>query len=255
MRWNGDGKGRRRMTMAKGILGVALVLIFVEARAKAQTPPAPAQPSSVQTFYLTNLTQASDANEVTTALRNLLEPTVKSYLVPSQNAIVMRGTPDQLALAQKLLTDLDRAKKIYRLTYTTSEMDGGKRIGSQHFSLVVVPGVRTVLKQGSRVPVVTGSTAPGTTTSKTDVTYLDVGLNIDASVDSYGDGVRLRTKIEQSGVAEERSGLGTEDPVIRQTLMEGTSILSPGKPLTLGSLDVLGSTRHMDVEVILEVLH
>ena len=240
--------------MAKTILGVALVLSFMGTGAEAQTPPSAAQTNAVQTFYLTNLTQEGDANEVVTALRNLLEPTVKSYLVKSQNAIVMRGTPDQLALAQKLLTDLDRTKKIYRITYTTSEMEGGRRVGSQHYSVVVVSGGRTVLKQGSKIPVVTGATMTGTTTSKKDVTYLDVGLNIDASVDAYVDGVRLRSKVEQLGVAEEKSGVGLEDPVIRQTFLEGTSILSPGKPLMLGSLDIPGSTRHQDVEVVLEVL-
>ena len=65
---------------------------------------------AVQTFYLTNASQQADATEVLTAIRNLLDPSVKVYLVPSQNAIVMRATPDQLLLAQKLLNDLDRAK-------------------------------------------------------------------------------------------------------------------------------------------------
>jgi general secretion pathway protein D len=65
---------------------------------------------AVQTFYLTNPSQASDANEVYTALRNMLPADTKSYLVPSQNAIIVRGTTDDLILAQKLLNDLDRTK-------------------------------------------------------------------------------------------------------------------------------------------------
>jgi general secretion pathway protein D len=65
---------------------------------------------AVQTFYLTNPSQASDANEVYTALRNMLPADVKSYLVPSQNAIIVRGTQDDLTLAEKLLNDLDRTK-------------------------------------------------------------------------------------------------------------------------------------------------
>ncbi len=65
---------------------------------------------AVQTFYLTNMSTANDATEVLTAIRNLLDPSVKIFLVPSQNAIVMRATPDQLMLAEKLLNDLDRAK-------------------------------------------------------------------------------------------------------------------------------------------------
>jgi len=65
---------------------------------------------AVQTFYLTNMSTANDATEVLTAIRNLLDPSVKIFLVPSQNAIVMRATPDQLMLAQKVMNDLDRAK-------------------------------------------------------------------------------------------------------------------------------------------------
>jgi general secretion pathway protein D len=64
---------------------------------------------AVQTFYLTNASQQADANEVVVAIRNLLDPSVKIYLVPSQNAIVMRATPDELLFAQKVLNDLDRA--------------------------------------------------------------------------------------------------------------------------------------------------
>jgi general secretion pathway protein D len=65
---------------------------------------------AVQTFYLTNAWQQNDLNDVQTALRNLLGSNVKVYGVPSQNAIVMRGTPDELLLAQQLVDDLDKAR-------------------------------------------------------------------------------------------------------------------------------------------------
>ena len=65
---------------------------------------------AVQTFYLQNSSQPADGNEILTGLRLMLDPTVKLYLVPSQNAIVMRATPDQLLLAQKLISDFDRAR-------------------------------------------------------------------------------------------------------------------------------------------------
>jgi len=65
---------------------------------------------AVQTFYLTNVEQQSDANEILIALRNLMGQDFKLYLVPSQNAIVVRGTPDELVLAEKIINDLDRTK-------------------------------------------------------------------------------------------------------------------------------------------------
>jgi general secretion pathway protein D len=65
---------------------------------------------AVQTFYLTNASQQADANEIVTALRNLLTPEDKIYLIASQNAIVMRAPAEHLVLAEKLLNDLDRTK-------------------------------------------------------------------------------------------------------------------------------------------------
>ncbi len=64
---------------------------------------------AVQTFYLSNAWQPNDMNDVQTALRNVLTG-AKIYGVASQNAIVMRGTPDELLLAQKLINDLDKAR-------------------------------------------------------------------------------------------------------------------------------------------------
>jgi general secretion pathway protein D len=82
--------------------------IFVAANTRQKRTDLDEQ--AVQTFYLTNSATQNDANELVVAIRNLLDPSVKIYLVPSQNAIVMRATPDQLLLAQKLLNDLDRAR-------------------------------------------------------------------------------------------------------------------------------------------------
>jgi len=141
--------------------------------------------------------------------------------------------------------------KTYRLTYTLTETDGGKRVGTQHFAMIVVSGRKTVLKQGNRVPLVTGSvsTSGG---AQTQVQYLDIGLNIDASIEESADGVKLNTQVEQSSIAEEKSGLGTQDPIVRQAKLEGTSILTAGQPLILGSMDIPSTARRLDIEVVME---
>jgi len=64
---------------------------------------------AVQTFYLTNAWQQNDLTDVVQALRNVI-PNCKPYSVASQNAIVIRGTPDELLLAQQLINDLDKAR-------------------------------------------------------------------------------------------------------------------------------------------------
>jgi general secretion pathway protein D len=65
---------------------------------------------AVQTFYLSNVSQQNDLNDIQTALRNVFATGAKLYGVASQNAIVMRGTPDEILLAQKIINDLDKAR-------------------------------------------------------------------------------------------------------------------------------------------------
>ncbi len=245
---NQQTTNRTRIALNAAIT-LAIACYAMSAVAQTQDAEAKTSPQIYQTLYLTNLTQPNDATELITDLRNML-PNAKSYYVPSQSAISFRGSAEDIALAQKILSDLDKTKKIYRLTYTMKESDGGKTIGLQHFSIIVASGSMTVFKQGSRVPVGTNSSAQG----PNEVTYLDVGQEIEASLDGYLDGVRLRTKVVQSSIAEEKSGIGTQDPIIRQTTLEGTSTLVQGKPLVLGSADVPGSTRHQEVEVVSELV-
>jgi general secretion pathway protein D len=65
--------------------------------------------AAVQTFYLSNAWQQNDLNDVQTAIRNILTG-VKIYGISSQNALVIRGTPDELLLAQKMINDLDKPR-------------------------------------------------------------------------------------------------------------------------------------------------
>jgi general secretion pathway protein D len=65
---------------------------------------------ALQTFYLTNAASQNDANEILIALRNLLDPSLKVVLVASQNALILRASPDQLMLAEKIINDLDRTR-------------------------------------------------------------------------------------------------------------------------------------------------
>ncbi len=65
---------------------------------------------AVKTFYLSNVSQQSDLNEVVTTLRNVLAQEAKLFAVPGQNAIVMRGTPDEILLAKQVIASLDLPK-------------------------------------------------------------------------------------------------------------------------------------------------
>ncbi len=249
--------GTRRQTSAAMLVAFTFALMLAATAVHAQAQSAdekPAEPKpnteTYQSIYLTNLTQQNDANDMQTDLRNMF-PRSRIYYMPSQGVITMRGSADDVLQAQKMVAEFDRPRKNYRITYTMTETDSGKTIGVQHYTLIVAASGSSDLKQGSRVPIVTGSTDPGTSTQNSQVQYLDVGLSIHASLD----GERLRTKIEQSSLAEEKSGLGAQDPVLHQATLEGTVSLAQGKPLILGSFDIPGSTRRQEIEVVSELAH
>jgi general secretion pathway protein D len=63
----------------------------------------------VKTFYLSNTVQAQDLTEIVTGLRQLLD-LKRLQQVNSQNAIIVRDTPDKVALAGKMIADIDKAK-------------------------------------------------------------------------------------------------------------------------------------------------
>jgi type II secretory pathway component GspD/PulD (secretin) len=204
---------------------------------------------SYATLYLTHLTENREANDAVTDLRNML-PKAKIYRVESANAISMYGTAEDIANAQKILADIDRPRKTYRLTYTISD---GSAQGGQHFVMIVGSGNKTTLKQGARVPIVTGSFGTGSD-QNTQVQYMDVGVNLDATLEGRGDEMRLRTKIEQTSVAEEKSNVGIQDPVIHQSVLEGESAIVIGKSVVLGSVDLLGSGKRVEVSVVAEAV-
>ena len=86
---------------------VTLNTIFV-----AQDNPAKRkelEQSVLKTFYLTNLSAPTELQDVVNAIRAVLDVQRVQQLL-SQNALVVRGTPDQIALAEKLVEDLDKAR-------------------------------------------------------------------------------------------------------------------------------------------------
>ena len=265
MRWNWDETALRLRCIGVfvGVMLTAMVVAPIAgAQAQGGEPKAvevktaqqraieyEQMPQVYQMFYLVNATRQMDLNDIQTDLRNMLTR-AKIYGVPSQNAISIHGSAEDLALAQKMITELDRPRKVYRLTYTIIETDGGKKVRSEHFALVVVAGERVTLKQGLRAPIVTGSYDTETSKANTQVQYVDLGLNIDARLD----GERLYSKIEQSSVADDKPLLNGQDPTIRQTVLDTNSNLTTEKAVVLGALDIPGSTRHEEVEVVAELV-
>jgi len=62
----------------------------------------------IKAFYLSNLTAPTELQDLVNTLRSVLDVNRVQQLA-SQEAIVIRGTPDQVLLAEKMVSDFDRA--------------------------------------------------------------------------------------------------------------------------------------------------
>lgn len=65
--------------------------------------------SVVKTFYLTNAASQTEFQDIANTLRTILDIT-RVQPIAAENAIVVRGTPDQVALADKIVSDLDKSR-------------------------------------------------------------------------------------------------------------------------------------------------
>lgn len=131
---------------------------------------------SVQTFYLSNAAQANDGNEILTGLRLLLDPSVKLYLVPSQNAIVMRATSDQLLLAQKLINDFDRARPEVVVDVAVLEVnrDRIRNLGiTLPTSVGLTPSLQTTSTTSSNTGTPTTNSTGSTNLTLSNLTHLN----------------------------------------------------------------------------------
>ena len=131
---------------------------------------------AVQTFYLQNSSQPNDGNEILTGLRLLLDPSVKLYLVPSQNAIVMRATSDQLLLAQKLINDFDRARPEVVVDVAVLEVnrDRLRDLGiTLPTSIGLTPQLPTSTTSSTSTSTASGATSTSDTLSLSNLVHLN----------------------------------------------------------------------------------
>lgn len=139
--------------------------VFVAQNTRAKRTELDGQ--AVQTFYLSNASQTNDLNDIQTALRNVIT-NGKLYAVPSQNAIVMRATPDELLLARKLIDDLDKARPEVVVDVAVLEVN---RTHERNLG-IILPQQFSASLQGSTTSTsstsTTGTTGTGTTGTTTN---------------------------------------------------------------------------------------
>jgi general secretion pathway protein D len=133
--------------------------------------------SVLKTFYLSNLSQASELQDVVNAIRSVLDVQRVQQLL-SQNAVVVRGTPDQIALAQKLVEDLDKAHPEVLVDIAVMEVSKDK---SRTLGLSPPTSISLALQENLNTSTSTTSTTSTTGTSSTPGINLNSLANINAT--------------------------------------------------------------------------
>jgi general secretion pathway protein D len=81
------------------------ILVAAESPAKRKE----VEQNVMRTFYLQNLSTPADLQEAANVIRQMLDVS-RVQLLAAQDALIVRGTPDQMILAEKLLADIDKPK-------------------------------------------------------------------------------------------------------------------------------------------------
>ena len=128
--------------------------------------------SVLKTFYLTNLSQPTELQDVVNAIRAVLDVQRVQQLL-SQNALVVRGTPDQIALAEKLVEDLDKARPEVIIDIAVMQVSKDR----SHTLGISPPSSVTVQLQDNINTTTPTTTTTGTTTTTTSSTGTN-GINL-----------------------------------------------------------------------------
>ncbi len=127
--------------------------------------------SVLKTFYLSNISQPTELQDVVNAIRAVLDVQRVQQLL-SQNALVVRGTPDQIALAEKLVEDLDKARPevIVDIAVLQISKDKSRTLG-------LSPPTSATIALQSNINTTTPTSSTGTTTTSTSSGSTGLELN------------------------------------------------------------------------------
>jgi general secretion pathway protein D len=209
----------------------------------------------VKTFYLGNVSAPTDLQDMVNAIRTVLE-VQRIQQIPSQSAIVIKGTPDQLALASKMIDDIDKSKPevIVDVVVAQVRRDKLRNLG------ITPPQNMTVALQSVGTPT-TGTGGTTSTTSGSGLNFNDLqhlnSTNYAVTIDPvkliaiYSDD---DTKIIQNpkvrATDNEKATLTIADKIPIATGSFGTPL---GVGTAVGSVGVNTQFTYTDVGVKMEI--
>jgi hypothetical protein len=158
-----------------------------------------------------------------------------------------KATATQPVASGQQMDHREPARGTYRLEYTITETEGGKKLNARTYTIVCEDrgsSTRGVLKVGSRVPI-----AVSQDSGKTQFQYLDIGMNFDARLEVTASGeLSLDTSMDLSSIPD--GGKADSDPVVRSFRIDTFNALPIGTPVVIATADDVATRRQFQVQVI-----
>jgi len=156
----------------------------------------------VKTFYITNASTVQEFQEISTAVRTITNIT-RVFTVNPQKALVVRGSADAVALAEKLVHDLDKPKSevvvdvLIMEANTTRTRDLAATLASAT-STGLSPGITNSINFTPRGAVTTGGTNGTPATTDNSINLSRIGRLSSADFSTTLPGVLLQAVLSDN---------------------------------------------------------
>lgn len=146
------------------------------------------------------------------------------------------------SVSKQTAEDLNKPVNPYRLDFTIHELEDGKKVNARQYSINLNSGDADEVKIGTRVPV---------EVKQGEMQYIDVGTSIWSRIRSErGNDLELTVRAEISNFAiPEQQKNSNSMPLLRQLRINASTLVVPGKPMVVGSVDDPNSRRQFQLEV------
>jgi hypothetical protein len=110
-------------------------------------------------FYLSNISQPTELQNFVNLMRTIGEVS-RIQQLPSEQLVVVRGTPEQIAFAEQMAAEINKDRRRfggigYRLDFKVSQSAGAKKMRSHSYSLLTEGRETARLGIGRQMPVST----------------------------------------------------------------------------------------------------
>jgi hypothetical protein len=143
---------------------------------------------------------------------------------------------------------VNKPLNVYRLDFALSEFVDGKKVNTRNYTVTAREDEMNKLRSGARYPVASATVDKGT-----QFQYLDVGVSIDCRVVERGGYLELNAVVDSSVIegadANSVPSPRIDQPVIGQMKSDIRSLIRPGTPTMVSSMEDPASKRRFQLDV------